>query len=127
MILLATSEEDQPRVRPVTLVVNRGELFVLTGSKDQKVAQIRANGKVECLKLVKRGDSTGYVRFTATATIVKEKAVRIRLAKATSFFDHFWDHHDHPSYTLIRLTPVRVEYLKPGDMEPTPITKLKLE
>jgi general stress protein 26 len=126
-IFLATSEGEQPRVRPVTLVESDGELFVLTGSKDLKVAQVQSNGRVECLTLVKLGDSTGYVRFSATASIEKDSSVRARLAKVASFFDQFWDSPEHPGYTLIRIRPVRIEYMKPGDMEPTPITRLTLE
>ncbi len=127
IILLATSEGDQPRVRPVTLVESLGELFVLTGTKDTKVAQIQANGKVECLALVAHKDSTGYIRFSATATIEKDPAVRARLAKTASFFDQFWDSPKHLGYTLIRIRPVRVEYMKPGEMEATEISKLELK
>ena len=125
-IMLATSDGDQPRVRPVTLVENRGELFVLTGTKDAKVTQIQANGKVECLALVKHKDATGYVRFSANATIENDSAVRARIAKATSFFDQFWDSPEHPGFALIRIRPVRVEFMKPGEMEPTEIDKLEL-
>ncbi len=125
-IFLATAESDQPRVRPVTLVENQGELFVLTGTKAQKVVQIRANSKVEILRLVKHGESTGYLRFTAQATIEHDSKVRTRVAKATSFFTQFWDNPDHEGYTLIRIQPRHIEYMKPGDMEPRLITKLSL-
>jgi general stress protein 26 len=126
IIFLATNEGSQPRVRPVTLIENSGDLFVLTGTKDQKVAQIKANDKVECLRLVRFGDATGYVRFSATATIVEEPAIRERLAKAASFFGQFWDDPNHPGYTLIHIQPVKVEYMKPGDIGATPIEKLEL-
>ncbi len=126
IIFLATNEESQPRVRPVTLIEDHGEFFVLTGSKDQKVAQIRANEKVECLRLVKFGEATGYVRFSATATIEQDPEFRERIAKVASFFSQFWDSPTHPGYTLIHLRPISVEYMKPGDMGATPVPELKL-
>ena len=59
IIYLATAKGNQPRVRPVTLIVDQGDLFVLTGTKDAKVAEIRKNSKVEVIIPVRHGESTG--------------------------------------------------------------------
>jgi general stress protein 26 len=123
-IYLATLDGNQPRVRPVTLVEHKGDLFVLTGMKDAKVSQILKHKKVEIVVPVKHGDNTGYVRFTALATIERNSEQRARAAKVASFFSQFWDSPDNPDYALLRIQPVKIEYLKPGDLLPTPIEKL---
>ncbi len=123
-IFFATAEKDQPRVRPVTLVENEGELFVLTGTADAKVAQIKVNEKVEVVRLIRFEDGGGYVRFSAIAKIIDDKKVRSRLASATSFFSNYFKSADDPKFTLLQITPKQIEYMKPGQMYPEPVKKL---
>ena len=123
-IFFATAEGDHPRVRPVTLVENGGDLFVLTGSKDAKVAQVKKNEKVEVVRLIRVKEGGGYVRFSARARIVDDPKIRERLAKATSFFTTYFKSADDPKFVLIHLNPVKIEYMKPGQMYPDPVDKL---
>ena len=121
---MATTEGNQPRVRPVTLVENTGKLFVLTGLKDAKVAQIKKNEKVEVVRLIRFEEGGGYVRFSARAKIVDDSKIREQLAKATSFFSTYFKSADDPNFVLLQLTPVKIEYMKPGQMYPDPVEKL---
>jgi uncharacterized pyridoxamine 5'-phosphate oxidase family protein len=123
-VYLATLDGDQPRVRPVTLVQHEGHLFVLTGSRNNKIAQIRQHSKVEVVAPVRQGEHTGYVRFSATATLEEQPRVRAEVAKAVSFFTEFWKSPDDPRYALVRIQPVTIEYLKPGELQPVQIPKL---
>jgi len=123
-VFLATAEGNQPRVRPVTLVENNGELFVLTGTTNAKVSQIRKNKKVEVVRLISFEKGGGYVRFSAVATIIDEAKIRFRLAKATSFFSNYFKSDDDPKFTLLQIVPKKIEYLKPGQMYPDLIEKL---
>ena len=123
-IFLATAEADHPRVRPVTLVENAGELYVLTGTADAKVVQIKANNKVEVIRLIRFEEGGGYVRFSAVAKIIDDKKTRSRLAKATSFFSTYFKSADDPKFTLVHLRPKKIEYMKPGQMYPDPVEKL---
>jgi general stress protein 26 len=123
-IFLATVESNQPRVRPVTLVENAGELFVLTGTADAKVSQIKTNNKVEVVRLIRFEDGGGYVRFSAIAKIIDDAKIRARVAKATSFFSNYFKSADDPKFTLVHLIPKRIEYMKPGQMYPDPVEKL---
>jgi len=123
-IFLATAEGDQPRVRPVTLVENAGELFVLTALKDAKVAQIKKNEKVEVVRLLRFEEDGGYVRFSASAKIIDNPKIRERLAKATSFFSTYFKSVDDPNFVLLHLAPVKIEYMKPGQMYPDSVEKL---
>jgi uncharacterized pyridoxamine 5'-phosphate oxidase family protein len=126
VVYLATSEENQPRVRPVSLIVDKGDLFILTGSEDAKIAQIKQNNRVEVVTPVKADDHTGYVRFSAKAVIETRQEYRRRAAKAAPFFSNYWDSPDHPKYALIRLEPEKIEYLLPGKMYPDRIEILEL-
>jgi general stress protein 26 len=121
---MATAEGNQPRVRPVTLVENTGELYVLTGIKDAKVAQIKKNEKVEVVRLIRFEEGGGYVRFSARAKIIDDSKIRKRLAKATSFFSSYFKSADDPNFVLLHLAPVKIEYMKPGQMYPDPVEKL---
>ncbi|MFX0079110.1 MAG: pyridoxamine 5'-phosphate oxidase family protein [Candidatus Hermodarchaeota archaeon] len=123
-IFLATAEGDHPRVRPVTLVENTGELFVLTGLKDAKVAQIKKNEKVEVVRLFRFEEGEGYVRFSARAMIIDDSKIRERLANATSFFSSYFKSADDPNFVLLHLAPVKIEYMKMGQMYPDPVEKL---
>ncbi len=124
-IFLATLEADQPRVRPVTLVENNGQLFVLTGTADAKVSQVRKNEKVEVVRLIRFEEGGGYVRFSAVAKIIDDQKIRTRVAKATSFFNKYFQSADDPKFTLLHLHPKKIEYMKPGQMYPDPVEKLE--
>ncbi len=108
----------------MTLVENAGELFVLTGLKDAKVAQIKKNEKVEVVRLFRFEEGRGYVRFSARAKIIEEPKIRERLAMATSFFSSYFKSADDPNFVLLHLAPVKIEYMKAGQMYPDPVEKL---
>jgi uncharacterized pyridoxamine 5'-phosphate oxidase family protein len=118
---LATAEGNQPRVRPVTLVKNEDAFYVITGSEDAKTKQIHNNGKVEVVVPVTHEGRTGYIRFSAQATIVSDSAIRTRVATATSYFSNYFKSPDDPKYALLHLVPTKAEYLKPNKMYPDPI------
>jgi general stress protein 26 len=124
--MLATIEGSQPRVRPVTLVNNHGELFLLTGTNSRKVEQIKSNNNVELVKLVQVDEHIGYVRLTAQATLVEDETLRKRLADETAFFSSYWPNSTDPSYTLIHFQITRLAYLQPDGMEEEVITDYHL-
>ncbi|MFW9832126.1 MAG: pyridoxamine 5'-phosphate oxidase family protein [Candidatus Thorarchaeota archaeon] len=124
-IMLATVENDHPRVRPVTLLEHEGDLFVLTGSSNSKTKQIQANQNVEVLRLVEYQDRTGYIRFSAIAKIVEDPEIRKRVANASSYFYEYWESPESPQYTLLHLVPNRIEYMKPGQQYPELIKKFE--
>lgn len=123
-VYLATLDGNQPRVRPVTMVQHQGNLFVLTSSNSNKTAQIRRNSKVEVVAPVSHGEDTGYIRFSATATVEEQPKIRTELARAVSFFGNFWKSPDDLRYALIRLQPGTIEYLQPGQLHPVRVAKL---
>jgi len=114
-IFLATGQENQPRVRPVTLI-NFGQRFwVLTGTDNAKTRQIRKNPKIEFCLLLEEGGHRGYLRAAGTAKIIKDRETKVKVAKHCEFFGEHWKSYDDPNYTLLELKLNEIEYLKPSE------------
>jgi len=112
VVFLATSEGDQPRVRPVILICFDGKFWVTTGTNNAKVSQIRKNPKVEFCLLFEEEGKRRYIRGAGIAKIVQDKETRTRLAQHCGFFDQYWTSPDDPNYTLLELSIHEVEYLR---------------
>lgn len=114
-IYLATSEGDQPRVRPVTLVYLDKRFWITTGTNDKKVAQIKENPKIEFCLPIKEESKEGYIRGTGWTKIVGDKEQRKNIAQHCDFFPEFWEGPDDPHFTLIEVFLEEIEYLKPDE------------
>jgi len=114
-IFFTTSEGDQPRVRPVTLVCLDRRFWILTGTNNAKTKQIRKNPKIEFCLLFQKGEHQGYVRATGLAKIIRDRETKVKLAEHTDFFDEHWKSPDDPNYTLIELHLTEIEYLRPNE------------
>jgi uncharacterized pyridoxamine 5'-phosphate oxidase family protein len=126
LVYLATVEEDKPRVRPVTLIVNEGQLFVITGMKDDKVSQIRKNRNVEMIASQRHGDAIIFLRISAQASLEEDPVVRARVAKTVEWFTDYFTSPSSPEYALIRIDPDVVLYKQPGIRDPVLIPKINL-
>jgi general stress protein 26 len=116
-VFLATAKDNQPRVRPVTLMYFDKKFWVLTGTTTAKVKQIQKNPKIEfCLFLPKK-DGNGYIRLVGKAKIVRDKKTKVRTAENCGFFNKYWKGFDDPEYTLIEIHPREIEYLRQGDFQ----------
>ncbi|MGD8565607.1 MAG: pyridoxamine 5'-phosphate oxidase family protein [Candidatus Bathyarchaeota archaeon] len=116
-VFLATVEDDQPRVRPVTLIHLKGKLFVTTGSKDAKVRQIRQNSKTEFCLLLEKDERKGTLRAECIAQIIEDKDIKTDVFNNISFAKEFWNSSNDPTYTVIKLKPISFEYMKPETIE----------
>jgi uncharacterized pyridoxamine 5'-phosphate oxidase family protein len=115
-VYLATSEGDQPRVRPVTLLNIDQKFWIATGTRSAKARQMRRNPNVEfCLPL--EGDD-GYLRVAGLAASVTDPETREAIGKQVPFLQKFWAGSDDPQFALFRITRVEVEYLRPGELNP---------
>lgn len=115
IVYLATAAGEQPRVRPVTLINFDQKFWVATGTRSVKVRQIRSNPSVEFCLPVSQKDKTGYIRVAGVADTVEDRETKARLADQMDYFSAHWKGVDDPNYTLLRITRVEVEYLRPGD------------
>jgi len=117
VVYLATSEGDQPRVRPVTLLDLDQRFWIATGSQSAKVKEIERNPNIEfCLPLRdERGN--GYIRVGGVASIVADIATKGTISRAIPFLQEHWTGPDDPDFCLLRVTRVDIEYLRPGASE----------
>lgn len=115
-VFLATTEDDQPRVRPVTLIYFDKRFWITTGTNNAKVKQILRNPKVELCLLLKEGDRDFYVRVAGLAKIVEDEETKAKIARHCDFFSEHWESVDDPNYTLLEIHPDEIEYLRPNEM-----------
>jgi len=115
-VYLATSEGDQPRVRPVTLLNLDRKFWIATGTRSAKARQMRRNPNVEfCLPLTSECGQ-GYLRVSGIATAVADPETRETVGRQIPFLKDFWAGSDDPQFALFRITRVEVEYLRPGEL-----------
>ncbi|MCK4432353.1 MAG: pyridoxamine 5'-phosphate oxidase family protein [Methanomicrobia archaeon] len=114
-VFLATVEDDQPRVRPVTLIYFDKKFWITTGTEDAKIKQIQKNPKIELCLYLQEGDKECYVRVAGMAKIIKDRETKETIARHCDFFSKHWEDVDDPNYTLIEIRPIEVEYLGPGE------------
>jgi general stress protein 26 len=117
VVHLATAGEEGPRVRPVTTVDHDGALYVLTGARDAKVAQLRRDPRFEIAREWERGGRVGYVRLRGRATFVRARAEREAVASAAGFAGRYWTGVDDPLMAVVRLDVTAAETLPPGSRE----------
>lgn len=112
-VFLATMENDQPRVRPVTLIYFDERFWITTDTTSAKVKQIQKNSKVEFSFLFKEGDRNCCLRVDGLARIVENKEMKAKIANHFDSFSRHWESVDDPNYTLLEVRPSEVTYVRP--------------
>ncbi len=114
---LATAEDVQPRVRPVTLLNVDEKFWIATGTRSQKARQIRRNPNVEVCIPLGNEPCNGYVRIAGMAAAVYDEALRRKIGEMFGYFGDGWSGPDDLNYTLLRIRRVEIEYLRPGEKD----------
>jgi general stress protein 26 len=115
MVYLSTSIDNQPKVRPVTLIYNKNRFFFATGANDAKVQQISSNPQVEICLTIKNETNSGYVRAGGILELISDSSIRKEIYEEASFLHYFWKAPTDPSYVLYQMNWHTVEYMKPGE------------
>jgi general stress protein 26 len=116
VVYFATASDNQPYVRPLTMVPLDDKFWILTGTGDAKIVQLKENSKVEVCMAVEKDEHTGYVRFNGRARIVSDPEVKTSIAGRVSYFKEYWKGTDDPNYTLLEMDFEFLEYMRPGEM-----------
>jgi general stress protein 26 len=109
---LATCDGDQPRVRPVSPIVEDDmSIWVTTGGTSRKVKQIRQNPKI-CLAFVElpNGDKAAIV--IGEARIIPDIKRKKRVWKLAPFdlYEHFPDGPDSNDFCLLKIIVKNIEW-----------------
>jgi len=114
-VYLATADNNQPFVRPVTLIYFKKQFFIATSLSDTKMNQLKNNRKIEyCMPLVDK-ENMGYIRGLGEAECVNELSVKKEIFENVPYIKQFWDTPDHKEFALLELHLKYYEYLEAGE------------
>ncbi len=109
---LATCDGDQPRVRPVSPIVEDDmSIWVTTGGTSRKVKQIRQNPKI-CLAFVELPDGDRAAIVIGEAQIIPDIEKKKRVWKLASFdlWKHFPNGPDSDDFCLLKIIVKSIEW-----------------
>ena len=108
---LATADGDQPRVRPVSPIIEDDlSIWVATFSTSRKVRQLSKNPNV-CLSFVERPDGNRAAVILGRAVTETSPEQRRRVWKsATDLAQYVPDGPDSEAYCLLRIEPKQIEW-----------------
>ena len=112
---LATTDGDQPRVRPISPVkVDGFTIYVANLRRYGKTAEIAANPRVEMVFL---DDHHNQVRITGVAAVVDDRAIHQKIWDSNPLLRNYLGSIDNPELVLYRIVPNRVRYMKEWALE----------
>ena len=113
--LLATTDGDQPRLRPVSpLKVDGFSIYVGNLRRYGKTAEIAANPKVEMCFM---DEHHNQVRLTGRAEIVTDPKTLQEIWDSSPLLRQFLRTPDNPEFILYRIVPERVRYMQEWALE----------
>lgn len=108
--MLATTQGDQPRLRPVSPVkVDGFTVYVANLRGYGKTAEIAANPKVELCYLNADHDQ---VRITGRAEILTDPVVLASIWESNPLLRRYLGSRDNPDMIIYRIWPLRVRFMK---------------
>ncbi|MEX2174386.1 MAG: pyridoxamine 5'-phosphate oxidase family protein [Pirellulaceae bacterium] len=112
---LATSDGDQPRLRPVSPVKTDGfTIYVANLRLYHKTAEIAANPRVELCYL---DEGHNQVRLTGLAEVASERPLLEEIWAANPLLRQYLGTLDNPQLIVYRIRPVRVRYMQEWALE----------
>ena len=112
---LATSEGDQPRLRPVSPVRTDGFTVYIANLRGyKKTEQIAANPKVELCYFAPGHDQ---VRITGRAEVVTDRDLIADIWQSTPLLQQYLGASDNPEMLLYRIVPNQVLFMREWAIE----------
>jgi general stress protein 26 len=113
--MMATVENGQPRVRPVSPVRTDGfTIFIASMRSSGKTAELEANERVELCYLSEDHDQ---VRITGPARRVTDRAVLQSIWDANPLLRAYLGSIDNPEFVLYEVAPERVRFMREWALE----------
>ena len=114
-VYLTTTQDMQPKIRPMTLFYYKGIFYFVTFTNDAKVAQIKNNKLIEVLLPIKdQLNNQGYIKMSGKAKICTDADAKYEATYFCYFFDELYDGPDDPDFCLLECNFDAFEYFKPG-------------
>jgi general stress protein 26 len=121
--LATVDAEGYPQVRPLTLMTYGNDFFLATGTSSRKAAQIMKNDRVEFVTLLPKGEFTGYLRVMGHAERVTDSELARKVAEACDYpVEKYWQGVEDSEFFMVKIKPIRVEYMKPGEFAAIEVT-----
>lgn len=112
---LATTEGDQPRLRPVSPVrTDEFTVYVANLRSYGKTGEIASNPKVE---LCYMDNQHNQVRITGTAEVLTDRPLLQEIWDASPLMRQFLGSLDNPMLIIYRISPNRVRYMQEWALE----------
>ena len=106
---LATLDDDQPRVRPVSPVRTDGFVVYVANLKSyNKTEELQANPKVELCYV---DENHNQVRITGEAEIVNDRKLLEEIWNANRLLQHYLGTVDNPELIVYKIIPSRVRFM----------------
>jgi general stress protein 26 len=109
---LATCDGDQPRVRPVSPIIEDDmSIWVTTFCCSRKVEQIKQNPKV-CLAFVEQPNGERAATVIGEAEIITSKENKKRVWSLATFdlFEHFPEGPESKDFCVLKIIPKKIEW-----------------
>lgn len=108
--MLATTDGDQPRLRPVSPVRVEGfTIYVANLRSYHKTAEIAANPKVELCYL---SPSHEQVRITGVAEVIEDRQLIEDIWEENPLLRQYLGMSDNPQLVIYRIVPSRVRFMR---------------
>ena len=113
--LLATTDGDQPRLRPVSPVrTERFTVYIANLRSYGKTLEIAANPKVELCYVAENHDQ---VRITGTAEVVTDRDLLESIWSSHPLLRSYLGSIDNPELIIYQVTPIRVRFMREWALE----------
>lgn len=113
--MLATTDGDQPRLRPVSPVrVDGFTIYIANLRQYHKTREIAANPKVELCYLAANHDQ---VRITGLAEVLEDANVIAEIWESTPLLRQYLGTPDNPALIIYRVVPERVRFMREWALE----------
>jgi len=113
--MLATEDDGQARVRPVSPVRTDGFNVYIANLRDYaKTAQIARNPRVELAYL---DDNHDQVRITGTAEVLADPALREAIWQANPLLRNYLGSIDNPQLIIYHIVPKQVRFMREWALE----------
>lgn len=107
--MLASMDDDQPRVRPVSPVRTEGFTVYVANLKSYgKTAELEKNPRVELCYL---DEDHNQVRITGKASVVTDRDLLQDIWNSNRLLQHYLGSIDNPELIVYKITPNRVRFM----------------